>query len=63
MDPFMLQPLALEMAVLPQGVSVMIAASVCGHCLLVSSPGRDSHDLRSSRLAEATQKALGTNAL
>ena len=61
MDPFMLQPLALEMAV--QGVSVMIAASVCGHCLLVSSPGRDSHDLRSSRLAEATQKALGTNAL
>ena len=31
--------------------------------LLVSSPGRDSRDSRSSRLAEATQKALGTNAL
>ena len=30
---------------------------------LVSSPGRDSRDLRSSRQAEATQKALGTNAL
>ena len=30
---------------------------------LVSSSGRDSRDLRSSRLAEATQKALGTNAL
>ena len=30
---------------------------------IVSSPGRDSRDLRSSRLAEATQKALGTNAL
>ena len=30
---------------------------------LVSSPGRDSRDSRSSRLAEATQKALGTNAL
>ena len=30
---------------------------------VVSSPGRDSRDLRSSRLAEATQKALGTNAL
>ena len=30
---------------------------------LVSSPGRDSRDLRSSCLAEATQKALGTNAL
>ena len=31
--------------------------------LLVSSPGRDSRDIRSSRLAEATQKPLGTNAL
>ena len=30
---------------------------------LVSSPGRDSRDIRSSRLAEATQKPLGTNAL
>ena len=30
---------------------------------LVSSPGRDSRDSRSSRLAEPTQKALGTNAL
>ena len=30
---------------------------------LVSSPGRDSRDLRSSRLEEATQKPLGTNAL
>ena len=30
---------------------------------LVSPPGRDSRDSRSSRLAEATQKALGTNAL
>ena len=30
---------------------------------LVSSPGRDSRDSRSSRLAEATQKALGTNVL
>ena len=30
---------------------------------LVSSPGRDSHNSRSSRLAEATQKALGTNVL
>ena len=30
---------------------------------VVSSPGRDSHDLRSSRLAEATQKVLGTIAL
>ena len=30
---------------------------------LVSSPGRDSRDSRSSRLAEATQKALATNAL
>ena len=30
---------------------------------LVSSPGRDSRDIRSSRLEEATQKALGTNAL
>ena len=30
---------------------------------LVSSPGRDSRDSHSSRLAEATQKALGTNAL
>ena len=29
----MLHPVALEMAVLPQGVSVMIAACVCGHCL------------------------------
>ena len=28
MDPFMLHPLSLEMAVLPQGVSVMIAACV-----------------------------------
>ena len=33
MDPFMLHPLSLEMAVLPQGVSVMIAACVYGHCL------------------------------
>ena len=33
MDPFMLHPVPLEMAVLPQGVSVMIAACVCGHCL------------------------------
>ena len=32
-------------------------------CDIVSSPGRDSRDLRSSRLAEATQKALGTNTL
>ena len=31
--------------------------------LVVSSPGRDSRDIRSSRLAEATQKLLGTNAL
>ena len=31
--------------------------------VLVSSPGRDSRDIRSSRLAEATQKPLGTNAL
>ena len=30
---------------------------------IVSSPGGDSRDSRSSRLAEATQKALGTNAL
>ena len=30
---------------------------------VVSSPGRDSRDSRSSRLVEATQKALGTNAL
>ena len=30
---------------------------------IVSSPGRDSRDIRSSRLAEATQKPLGTNAL
>ena len=30
---------------------------------VVSSPGRDSRDIRSSRLAEATQKPLGTNAL
>ena len=30
---------------------------------LVSSPGRDSRDIRSSRLAKATQKPLGTNAL
>ena len=30
---------------------------------LVSSPGRDSRDIRSSRLAEASQKPLGTNAL
>ena len=29
----MLHPVALEMAVLPQGVSVMIAACVCGLCL------------------------------
>ena len=29
---------------------------------VVSSPGRDSRDIRSSRLAEATQKPLGTNA-
>ena len=28
----MLDPVPLEMAVLPQGVSVMIAACVCGHC-------------------------------
>ena len=33
MDPFMLGPMASEMAVLPQGVSVMIAASVYGRCL------------------------------
>ena len=33
MDPFMLHPVTLEMAVPPQGVSVMIAACVCGHCL------------------------------
>ena len=32
MDPFMLHPVPLEMAVLPLGVSVMIAACVCGHC-------------------------------
>ena len=31
--------------------------------MLVSSPGRDSRDSHSSHLAEATQKALGTNAL
>ena len=30
---------------------------------LVSSPGRDSRDIRSSHLAKATEKALGTNAL
>ena len=30
--------------------------------ILVSSPGRDSHDICSARLAEATQKPLGTNA-
>ena len=29
----MLHPMAIQMAVLPQGVSVMIAACVCGHCL------------------------------
>ena len=28
---------------------------------VVSSPGRDSRDSRLSRLAEASQKALGTN--
>ena len=31
--------------------------------MIVSSPGRDSRDSRSSRLAEDTQKPLGTNAL
>ena len=30
---------------------------------IVSSPGRDSRDERSSRLAEATEEALGTIAL
>ena len=30
---------------------------------VVSSPGRDSREIRSSRLAEATQKPLGTSAL
>ena len=30
---------------------------------VVSSQGRDSRDIRSSRLAEATQKPFGTNAL
>ena len=40
-----------------------IADQDCSALYVVSSPGRDSHDLRSSRLAEATQKALGTNAL
>ena len=35
MDPFMLHPVTLEMAVLPQGVSVMIAACVFGFCLLL----------------------------
>ena len=34
----------------------------CEACV-VSSPGRDSRDIRSSRLAETTQKPLGTNAL
>ena len=34
-----------------------------GEEIVVSSPGRDSRDIRSSRLAEATQKPLGTNAL
>ena len=33
MNPFMLHLVAPEMAVLPQGVSVIIAACVCGHCL------------------------------
>ena len=33
MDPFMLGRMAPEMAVLPPGVSVMIAACVYGHCL------------------------------
>ena len=32
-----------------------------GSYLLVSSPGRDSRDSRSSHLAEATQKLLDTN--
>ena len=36
---------------------------IAGLLNLVSSQGRDSRDLRSSCLAEATQKALGTNAL
>ena len=35
MDPFMLHPVAPEMAVLPQGVLVMIAA-----CYLLSLPVR-----------------------
>ena len=31
--------------------------------MIVSPPGRDLHDSHSSRLAEATEKALGTIAL
>ena len=31
--PLYVTPPVLQMAVLPQGVSVMIAACVCGHCL------------------------------
>ena len=40
----------------------MVTPTKCTETV-VSSPGRDSRDSRSSRLAEATQKALGTNAL
>ena len=42
--------------------TVMVALNVSAEAtlLLVSPPGRDSRDSRSSRLAETTEKALGT---
>ena len=45
MNPFMLHPVALEMAVLSQGVSVIISAYVCGHSLLDINQATPSENL------------------
>ena len=47
---------------MPQ-VSLLQQNNVPSTLTIVSPPGRDSRDSRSSRLEEATEKALGTIAL
>ena len=42
--------------------SIVLGPKSWAKVTTVSPPGRDSRDSRSSRLAEATQKALGTSA-